>query len=109
MFYFGGAGHPAYYIGSADWMTRNLDRRVEAMVRIDEPALQEELDNLLNRYLEDNIMSRVLQPDGRYIRLSPEPGQPERAVQAELMAWYKQEERLIDDPAGYGDQVRLMR
>ncbi|NET73509.1 MAG: polyphosphate kinase 1 [Sphaerospermopsis sp. SIO1G2] len=109
IFYFGGGGHSMYFIGSADWMTRNLDRRVEAMVRIEEPELQDELASMLQRYLDDNRMSRELQPDGTYRRLVPQDDEQARAVQPELMAWYHQLEQRLDDPAGRDDQVRLMR
>ena len=40
----GGGGEPKYYIGSTDWMTRNLDRRIEVMTPVYDPAIQRELD-----------------------------------------------------------------
>ena len=66
IFYFENDGYPEIYMGSADWMPRNLDRRVEIMF----PVLREELKDRIRRYmeleLEDNLKAHVLQPDGTY-------------------------------------------
>lgn len=70
-------GDPEIYVGSADMMERNLDRRVEQLFPIEDVNLRRFVrDQLLDRYLNDNLRARVLQPDGTYIRLHPEPGQP---------------------------------
>jgi polyphosphate kinase len=53
LFWFANAGNPELFIGSADWMARNLDRRVEAIAPIDEPRLRSQLEELLNLYLND--------------------------------------------------------
>ena len=52
--YFANAGRPEYYFGSADWMPRNLDRRVEAMVPIEDASLHRQLHAVLEVYLADN-------------------------------------------------------
>ena len=66
IFYFFNDASPEVYMGSADWMPRNLDRRVEIMF----PVLREELKDRIRRYmeleLEDNLKAHVLQPDGTY-------------------------------------------
>jgi polyphosphate kinase len=81
---FGNAGHPEYYIGSADWMPRNLDRRVEVMAPIEDPSLHRRIRGVLETCLRDNRQSWVLQADGTYERQYP--GQePERATQPTLM------------------------
>ncbi|MDF3127986.1 polyphosphate kinase 1 [Kiritimatiellaeota bacterium B1221] len=72
-FYHGGA--PRVFISSADWMTRNLDKRVELMTPVDEPALREELEHILNAGFKDNVKARELGADGVYTRLSPEKGE----------------------------------
>ncbi|HXY29693.1 MAG TPA: polyphosphate kinase 1 [Gemmatimonadaceae bacterium] len=64
--YFQNGGEEEYYIGSADWMPRNFDRRVEAVVPIDDPALHSQLRSLLDTYLHDNRQAWVLDPDGTY-------------------------------------------
>lgn len=86
IYHFGNAGEPVYAIGSADWMTRNLDRRVESLVRIEDPELQHRLEHLLELYLRDNVKARELRCDGSYRRLRPAPGEEERHAQAELLA-----------------------
>ena len=75
IFYFQNEGdRPRYYIGSADWMPRNLDRRVEALVPIEDDRLREEIDELLNICLSDNRQAWEMQSDGTYIQRQPEKG-----------------------------------
>lgn len=69
LFYFENGGDPLYFMGSADWMNRNLSDRVEAIVPIEEPALQQQLQSVLNVCLEDRRQSWEMLPDGRYRRL----------------------------------------
>jgi polyphosphate kinase len=59
-----GAGQPAWYIGSADWMPRNLDRRVEALAPIDTPSLQQRLMEILQVNLADDTLAWTLGPEG---------------------------------------------
>ncbi len=69
IFYFAngrGARSPSYYIGSADLMPRNLDRRVEALVRIDDPAGQARLDQIIEYALADDELSWRLGTDDEY-------------------------------------------
>ncbi len=67
IFYFANGGNEEVYIGSADWMHRNLDRRVEAVVPIKDPRLAKLLkDDILNAYLEDNSNAQILKADGTY-------------------------------------------
>lgn len=72
IYYFGNAGDPCYYLGSADWMTRNLDRRVEAVVPIEDTSIQKHLWDVLQLLLADNRRSWVLQSDGTYYQLRPD-------------------------------------
>ncbi|KAB1193722.1 polyphosphate kinase 1 [Haloferax sp. MBLA0076] len=71
IFYFENAGDPDYYVGSADWMTRNLDRRVEAITPVVDPSLRVELDAVLEALLSDNRRRWVMDADGRYHQLRP--------------------------------------
>ena len=83
IFYFANNGHPSLYLGSADWMPRNLYRRVEVTFPIESPALRKALiQDILPAYLSDRVKARKLQPDGSYIRLKPKPG--EESSQAQL-------------------------
>ena len=72
IFWFANGDEPEVYIGSADWMPRNLDRRVEAVTPIDEPALREQLERLLQLYLDDNRGSFDMQEDGSFRQRHPE-------------------------------------
>ncbi|WP_229022965.1 polyphosphate kinase 1 [Actinomarinicola tropica] len=63
-----GPGRAAYYIGSADLMPRNLDRRVEALVSVLDPALQDRLQQVLDVNLADDQHAWVLEPSGRWVR-----------------------------------------
>jgi polyphosphate kinase len=63
-------GEAAYYIGSADLMPRNLDRRVEAVIPIVAPDLQARLDEILEVNLADDALAWVLEPDGGWRKLS---------------------------------------
>jgi polyphosphate kinase len=63
-----------YVIGSADWMYRNLSRRVEAAVPVDDPALRERLWEILSTCLVDHRQAWEMQSDGTYVQLRPQPG-----------------------------------
>ncbi|WP_411278687.1 polyphosphate kinase 1 [Gemmatimonas sp.] len=82
--FFSNGGNPEYYIGSADWMPRNFDRRVEAMAPIDDVAWHGRLQRVLEMCLADNRQAWELGADGTYHRRSPN-GAEERATQATLM------------------------
>jgi len=69
-----GPGVPCYLIGSADWMPRNLDRRVEALVPVTDPALEARLQEILDVNLADDVLAWELQPDGTWHRVRPEGG-----------------------------------
>jgi polyphosphate kinase len=69
IFYFENGGQPDMYLGSADWMPRNLHERVEVMFPIKSPALRERLfGEILQSYLKDNDKARFLRQDGSYVR-----------------------------------------
>lgn len=74
IFYFANNGAPLYYIGSADWMRRNLSSRVEAAVLIEDTRLQEYLLMILQNSLSDHRQAWELLPDGRYRQRQPAVG-----------------------------------
>ena len=77
IFYFGNAGDPQVYIGSADWMDRNLSRRVEVAFPIETPHLKHRVINeILAITLADNVKARILHADGTYTRAPRDPNQP---------------------------------
>lgn len=85
IFHFGNDGNELFYIGSADWMPRNLDRRVEALVPVEEPSLQAKLTELLKICLEDNRQAWNMEPEGTYTQRHPQPGDPKRSTHTILM------------------------
>jgi polyphosphate kinase len=77
VYYFGNDGDPQVYIGSADWMDRNLIRRVEVVFPVEVPELKRRLiDEVLAVSLADNVKARELLADGSYRRVEPGPDQP---------------------------------
>jgi len=78
---FENGGQPLYFIGSADWMRRNLDRRVETITPVEDPTLQRELEEILDVYDRDNCSAWDAQPDGIYSRRTPAAGEPCRKSQ----------------------------
>ncbi len=78
IFYFAGGGSEEIYIGSADWMHRNLDRRVEAIVPIKSHSHKTYLkEEILAAYLQDNVNASLLQPDGTYRKINAPEGEIE--------------------------------
>lgn len=77
IFYFYNGGQEEVYIGSADWMSRNLNRRVEAVTPIKDPDIAKELEEILGIMLSDNRKAWDLQSDGQYIQRHPPENTPE--------------------------------
>jgi polyphosphate kinase len=76
IFYFANGGEEEVYIGSADWMARNLDRRVEVVAPVLEPQAKKYLkDTVLVAYLRDNVKARVMNSDGTYELPPMAPGE----------------------------------
>ena len=87
VYWFGNDGDPDLFCSSADWLERNLLRRVETGFPVRDPALSQRVyDEALDNYLRDNVMAWVLQPDGHYTRLQPCEGEPPHSAQATLLA-----------------------
>ncbi len=81
IFHFHNDGADEIYIGSADWMPRNLDRRVEAVTPIEDPALIQELKDILAILLADNRQAWELQADGTYVQRHPGTDEPIQSAQ----------------------------
>ena len=69
IFYFYSDGREEVFMGSADWMPRNLDKRVEIVFPVEDERLKEEVKQILEIQLADNVKAHVLQPDGRYEKI----------------------------------------
>jgi polyphosphate kinase len=87
-YYFHNLGEMDLYVGSADLMQRNIDRRVEVLFPVEDEALRQEIvDNILGVYLKDTAKSHLLQADGTYVRtaLEVDEGEPPFSSQAHLL------------------------
>ena len=85
IFSFANGGSPEVYIGSADWMSRNLDRRIEAVTPIEDPEHRQKLERLLQLYLNDNQAAWDMQSDGTFVQRKPENDTSERNSQIQLI------------------------
>jgi len=86
VFYFGNGGDPLVYIGSADWMDRNLSRRVEVVWPIEQPDLKQRLiREVLAVTQADNVKARQLMPDGTYRRVAAPPEAPRVRCQEKFL------------------------
>ena len=85
VFYFHNSGDEEVYIGSADWMTRNLSRRVEAVTPVEDPSLAADLHEILGIMLADNRQAWELQADGSYVQRQPSKDSPAQSTHNILM------------------------
>lgn len=85
VFYFRNSGEDEIYLSSADWMTRNLHRRVELMFPIIDSHLKKNLFDLLNLYWDDNMKSWKLFPDGTYNKITPQQDEKPFSIQEHLI------------------------
>jgi len=96
-FYFLNGGEEEVYIGSADWMPRNLDRRIEAVVPVEDPAHRMGIRDLLNLMWQDNRQAWELAADGRYTQRRPAEGDAEMATHRMLMEAYRETARATGE------------
>lgn len=82
IFYFENGGRQEYYCSSADWMPRNLDRRVEILFPIEKPELQQKVIHILECQLQDTVKAHILLPDGTYEKAG---GQGEEDINSQLV------------------------
>jgi len=66
IFHFRNGGHDEIYLSSADWMTRNLDKRLETMFPVNDPSLRRRLRDILDVFFQDNVQAQRLGPNGLY-------------------------------------------
>jgi len=71
VFYFYHGGDERLFISSADWMPRNLDRRVELLVPVEDPACRTKLMAIMKTHFQDNVKAKKLLPNGTYERVKP--------------------------------------
>ncbi len=90
IFYFHNGGAEEILIGSADWMPRNLDRRVEAVVPIADPSIVKDVQEILGMMLADNRHAWDLKADGRYVQRQLVSNHPDQSSQKLLMEMAQQ-------------------
>jgi polyphosphate kinase len=86
IYYFENDGNPEIYLGSADWMPRNLVRRVEVVFPILDPKIRRRMtDEIIATFRSDTVKARELHGDGTTTRRAPQPGVPPLRCQAEFI------------------------
>lgn len=85
IYYFQNNGAEEMYIGSADWMTRNLSRRVEAVTPVESPEIFKDLQEILGVMLSDNRQAWELKSDGTYVQRKPAEGEEAQSTHVILM------------------------
>ena len=69
IFHFCNDGSDEVFMGSADWMPRNLDKRVEIVFPVEDEKLMREVMHILDLEFEDNVKAHILMPDGEYVKI----------------------------------------
>jgi len=98
VFYFENGGDPGYYLGSADWMTRNLDNRVEAVTPVEDPRIRRQLKFTLELLLADNRRRWTMNSDGSYDQRSPDEG--ERVIDTQSVLMEEASQASTGEPIG---------
>ncbi|MDD5260664.1 MAG: polyphosphate kinase 1 [Methylacidiphilales bacterium] len=97
IFYFENDGQYEIYLGSADWMSRNLRRRVEVVFPVEDPKLKQHLvDNVIHSYWKDNQKSRRILPDGSHVRIAVGKGQHHFRAQEFFMRAAEKEKAVVE-------------
>ncbi|TWU10180.1 polyphosphate kinase 1 [Allorhodopirellula heiligendammensis] len=94
VFYFRHGGDPQIFISSADWMPRNLDRRIELLVPVNDPAIRRRLRETLQLYFRDNQNAWAMQSDGAYERVVP--GKKQKPIRSQESLYRKAVKTLQD-------------
>ncbi|WP_315450333.1 polyphosphate kinase 1 [uncultured Treponema sp.] len=89
IFYFENGGDPEWYLSSADWMPRNLERRVELLFPVLDKQNQKLLDYFFSVYFADNVKAFEMQPDGSWHRKTLQQGQPPVRAQEALHRFFE--------------------
>lgn len=89
IFYFENGGNPEWYLSSADWMPRNLERRVELLFPVLDKQNQKLLDYFFSVYFADNVKAFEMQPDGSWHRKTLQQGQPPVRAQETLHRFFE--------------------
>jgi polyphosphate kinase len=86
IYYFANGGADDLYLSSADWMTRNLERRVELLFPVHDEKIRMEITGILNDYFLDNCKARILDNRGVWTQVNPADGEKPFRVQKEMLS-----------------------
>jgi polyphosphate kinase len=86
IYYFANGGAEELYLSSADWMPRNLERRVELMFPVQDEKIRAETRDMLNAYFQDNCQARTLDAGGKWTRLKPPAWEKPFRVQRDMLS-----------------------
>ncbi|MEQ1727374.1 MAG: polyphosphate kinase 1 [Vicinamibacterales bacterium] len=100
VFWFLNGGEEETFLASADWMTRNFDKRIELLFPVERPDHKARVLHVLRAMFRDNVKARQLASDGRYYRRSPGPGEPAYRVQQVLQDEARRAAQLARETAG---------
>lgn len=105
IFWFENGGSPETYLASADWMPRNLEKRVELMFPIENRDIQRRVRKILDLFFDDNRKAHEMQPDGGWVPV-PRTGE---AVRAQETAYRRIRQRLVGDEVENRQEFRVRR
>jgi polyphosphate kinase len=105
IYHFENDGDPSVYIGSGDWMVRNLRERVEATIPIKDASFIKQLEEILAVYWADDVKARIMRADGGYVRSTPSA--PETSVNAQ--EWLMRRAEIPDLPLPSATRAFLVR
>lgn len=108
IFAFGVGDDARIYIGSADLMTRNTQRRVEIACPVLDPEVRRRIAGYIELFCSDNVKARNMLMNGRYVPVPREEGEPCIDLQAELMAEAVREAREAENTTGYARAARRL-
>ena len=100
VYYFHNGGDDEVYLASADWMTRNLDKRIELMFPVEQESHRKTVLAALRAMFRDNVKARRLGPDGVYTRVKPAKGEAPYRAQHALQEDARRAEEIARDRAG---------
>ena len=86
IYYFSNGGADELYLASSDWMPRNLEKRVEILLPVQDEKLRSQLFDMLNDYFRDNCKASILDKDGNWTQLTPAGGEKPFRVQKAMLA-----------------------
>ena len=107
IFWFENGGHPETYLGSADWMPRNLEKRVELMFPVENRDIQRRIRKMLDLFFQDNCKAHELAPDGTWTRVQPHKNAPR--IRAQETAYQRIRERLSGDEPENRQEFKVRR